>query len=410
MVLISTGSMFETLDSDDIEYFENFTGLELDVSAQNDSEDEEPPMCNFQVLRDGYKPIHGYLGLVVCILGTLFNLMNVLVLSHKDMRGNPINLLLTGIAVADVMVMLEYIPFVVHMNLLDEDSRPVEDKYSWGWGVFLWFHVNFTIIIHNVSIWLTLSLAIWRYIMIKHHVLAVTLCTIPRCKMLLLMGYIVPIILTIPNFLANSIQEQIQPTDTGRNVTIYVLNWSSLAESNNKLFYRLNIWFYSFFLKLVPCLVLTIFTGVLIRALYQAEEHSKRMKNGNTENKKSTSTNTVPDNKVSKRRKHTNRTTRLLIVILILFLLTEFPQGILLMTAVFAEEFFVDCYTPLGEMMDMMALLNCSINFVLFCIMSVQFRTTFRKVIGYQEFMAKHFGNSNQRAELEEIPLNSHKN
>ena len=43
--------MFETLDSDDIEYFENFTGLELDVSAQNDSEAEEPPMCNFQVLR-----------------------------------------------------------------------------------------------------------------------------------------------------------------------------------------------------------------------------------------------------------------------------------------------------------------------------------------------------------------------
>ena len=42
--------MLERLDSDDIEYFENYTGLELDVSAQNDSEAEEP-MCNFQVLR-----------------------------------------------------------------------------------------------------------------------------------------------------------------------------------------------------------------------------------------------------------------------------------------------------------------------------------------------------------------------
>ena len=44
--------MLERLDSDDIEYFENYTGLELDVSAQNDSEAEEP-MCNFQVLRVG---------------------------------------------------------------------------------------------------------------------------------------------------------------------------------------------------------------------------------------------------------------------------------------------------------------------------------------------------------------------
>ena len=34
------------------------------------------------------------------------------------------------------------------------------------------FHVNFSLMIHTVSIWLTLSLAIWRYIMIKYHSLA----------------------------------------------------------------------------------------------------------------------------------------------------------------------------------------------------------------------------------------------
>ena len=65
-----------------------------------------------------YEPIHGYLALVVCAVGTLFNLINILVLTHKDMRRNPINLILTGIAVADVLVMVEYIPFAVHMYLL----------------------------------------------------------------------------------------------------------------------------------------------------------------------------------------------------------------------------------------------------------------------------------------------------
>ena len=43
-----------------------------------------------------------------------------------------------------------------------QESRPIEDKFSYLWGVFMWVHVNFSIIIHTVSIWLTLSLAIWR--------------------------------------------------------------------------------------------------------------------------------------------------------------------------------------------------------------------------------------------------------
>ena len=34
----------------------------------------------------------------------------------------------------------------------------------------------------------------------------------------------------------------------------------------------------------------------------------------------------------------------------------------------------MDCYTPLGELMDMMALVNCALNFILYCLMSRQFR------------------------------------
>ena len=43
--------------------------------------------------------------------------------------------------------------------------------------------------IHTVSIWLTLSLAIWRFIMIKFPIFAVSICTITRCKAILVLGY-----------------------------------------------------------------------------------------------------------------------------------------------------------------------------------------------------------------------------
>jgi hypothetical protein len=43
---------------------------------------------------------------------------------------NPVNMILTGIAVADCLVMLEYIPFTIHMNLLDTEDRHVQDEVS----------------------------------------------------------------------------------------------------------------------------------------------------------------------------------------------------------------------------------------------------------------------------------------
>ena len=80
----------------------------------------------FCFVQEFYHPIHGWLAMLVCVVGTLFNLANILVLTHKDMR-NPVNMILTGIAVADCLVMIEYIPFIIHMwRLKSEDIDKTE--------------------------------------------------------------------------------------------------------------------------------------------------------------------------------------------------------------------------------------------------------------------------------------------
>lgn len=159
------------------------------------------------------------------------------------------------------------------------------------------------------------------------------------------------------------------------NMTKHYLNFSQLAHQNEKLLFRLTVWLYSFIIKLIPSIVLTIFTGFLIHALYKAEERSARLKNGrntvrtpaaaappkngeveagtagqanrgvqtassrvavnnngnvvveanNTTAAPATRRRSTVHGK-SSRKKSTDRTTRLLIVILVLFLLTEFPQ------------------------------------------------------------------------------------
>jgi len=79
----------------------------------------------------------------------------------------------------------------------------------------------------------------------------------------------------------------------------------------------------------------------------------------------------------SERAREHNRTTAMLLAVVGLFQLTELPQGVLTLCSIFIPNFFADVYWPLGDVLDIAALLNNSINFVLYCTMSRQFRETF---------------------------------
>lgn len=71
----------------------------------------------------------------------------------------------------------------------------------------------------------------------------------------------------------------------------------------------------------------------------------------------------------------------LLVAVLLLFLITEFPQGILgLLSAIMGKCFFSRCYSLFGELMDLLALINAAVGFVLYGLMSKQFRTSFKSL------------------------------
>jgi hypothetical protein len=68
----------------------------------------------------------------------------------------------------------------------------------------------------------------------------------------------------------------------------------------------------------------------------------------------------------------------MLLAVLLLFLGTEFPQGILgLLSGLLDESFFRTCYLPLGDILDFAALSNSALNFILYAAMSNKFRQTF---------------------------------
>lgn len=68
----------------------------------------------------------------------------------------------------------------------------------------------------------------------------------------------------------------------------------------------------------------------------------------------------------------------MLLAILLFFLMSELPVGLIyLLVGVLGNEFADSVYQPLGDLMDVLALINASINFILLATMSRVFRKTF---------------------------------
>lgn len=244
---------------------------------------------------------------------------------------------------------------------------------------------------HTVSIWLTVTLAVWRYIAVAHPQRNREWCSMQITIAAIVSAYVVSPLLCIPLFLAFSIHPKtaivgkygqiLKKSDSidlveggARNITLFIVNISELGKANSNLLSHINFWVYSVVIKLIPCAALTELSRRLICALLETKRRRQQLTAGSGPvGKKSTRSSRVLD-----KERQTDRTTRMLLAVLLLFLLTEFPQGILgLLSVWFGDNFFKNCYQKLGEVMDILALINSAINFILYCAMSRQFRSTF---------------------------------
>jgi predicted histidine transporter YuiF (NhaC family) len=129
-----------------------------------------------------------------------------------------------------------------------------------------------------------------------------------------------------------------------------------------------NFWVYGVVFKIAPCIILSLLSALLILAMYKANEKRERLK---SQGKRAE----------SERTHEHNRTTAMLVAVVLCFVITELPQGVLmLLSGIYGDDFFHNIYSPLGDLMDVFVLINSAVNFILYCIMSRQFRDTFQNV------------------------------
>ena len=309
---------------------------------------------------EGYGPVHGYVSVLVCLLGILANIANIVVLNKKHMQTST-NILLMWLAVADLCTMVEYTPFALRFYVFRDKFLCFLQSSSYGWICYLLFHANFSITMHSISIWVTIMLAFFRFLYIFFPHRGSIYCSIKHAKIVILIIYITAVIVCIPNYISNYYKSDIVNIN-GQNITIY--DTRHRKDGGFKVVFDLNYWLQAMLVKLIPCLLLTVLTILLISALRRAHKrHMHLMSHGKNDD-------------VEKHFEHL-RTTGMLLAVVILFLITELPQGILTLLMIFYYELANELYNPLGDILDIVALLNNGINFLLYCSMSKQFRDTF---------------------------------
>ncbi|KAL8579912.1 hypothetical protein ACOMHN_038809 [Nucella lapillus] len=310
-----------------------------------------------------YSGVHGYLSLLVCLFGIPMNLINITVLTRPHMR-TPINCILTWLAVFDLFTISSYLPFALHFYCIHSPWELSLGKNSKRWMQFMIFHINFSATTHTVSVWLGVTLAIFRYKYLfspaKGHLTRMR--RLVRARMSVLIVTLLAVVGLVPNYLTNNLY----PIDVGRNLTLWVMEDLHLATPHAQPIVLVNLWLYSILAKLFPCVLMVIYGSLLLTTLRASLRNKLKIR---PSSKSSSSA-------ASRHGSDTSRTTRMLLVVIVLFVVTELPQAGLIILSVNVKDFFYQVYMPLGDLLDMLALINNGVNFVLYCSMSRDFRNT----------------------------------
>lgn len=234
---------------------------------------------------------------------------------------------------------------------------------------FVMFHNLFIIACHMMATSLTVSLAVFRYIFVCKHQLALSMCSMQRARITVLTVFIATIVLNIPYYFMYRVRDLHRGT---QHKACYWVVSSEFAD-NNPMYMNFVHWLFGVVIKILPCILLAYLSTLIIIAMQKAKKRRARLLNNISR---------VIDHDSSNEH---NRTTMMLVAVVLCFIITEIPQGIVAWISAVDTYFYHNVYIHVGDIMDILVLINSAVNFILYCIMSQQFRDTFKSL-----FVAKH--------------------
>lgn len=315
-----------------------------------------------------YKVVSTLLLFVICALGTVGNVMVILVvLTTKHMR-TPTNCYLVSLAVADLMVLIAAgLPTIAESIFA-----------AWVFGHYGCLCITYLQYLGiNASSCSITAFTIERYIAICHPIKAQFLCTLSRAKKIIVSVWAFTSVYCIMWFYLSDEQQLVYD-----NAIVKMCGY----RVHRKLY--LPIYFFDFGVFFVlPLLLSAVLYGLIARILIlnplpSDNKDKKKKKNTQSNNSHSANNNTSYKNSRHSSSTATSRrqVTKMLAVVVILFALLWMPYRTLVVVNSFLDQAYVDNWFLL--FCRICIYLNSAINPVIYNAMSQKFRAAFRKICG----------------------------
>ncbi|KAL1516907.1 hypothetical protein ABEB36_000740 [Hypothenemus hampei] len=316
-------------------------------------------------------PLYGYLMPIFLMITMIANTLIVVVLSKRHMR-TPTNVVLMAMALCDLFTLLVPAPWLIYMYTFGNHYKPLQPvTVCYTWYIMSEILPN---LFHTASIWLTLVLAVQRYIYVCHAPTARRFCTMPivyKCIGYTILASVIhqgPRLFDVTFTLTEIIWNNQTVNVCVKNEAAWVHN-SIISEPYYFGYYIFRV----FFVHLVPCIALVTLNLLLFRALKQAQKRRDILLSSK-KNPKSE----------CKKLRDSNCTTLMLIVVVSVFLLVEIPLAIVTILHIISNsviEFLnYEFVNTLIIFMNFFMILSYPINFAIYCGMSRQFRETFKEL------------------------------
>ncbi|XP_017156529.1 sex peptide receptor [Drosophila miranda] len=314
-------------------------------------------------------PLYGYCMPFLLIITIISNTLIVLVLSKKSM-ATPTNFVLMGMAICDMLTVIFPAPGLWYMYTFGNHYKPLHPvSMCLAYSIF---NEIMPAMCHTISVWLTLALAVQRYIYVCHAPMARTWCTMPRVKRCTVYIALLAFLHQLPRFFDRTFLP-LQIEWNGNETEVCHLETSMWVHEyiGMDLYYTSYYLFRVLFVHLLPCIILVTLNILLFAAMRQAQERRKLLFR---ENRK----------KECKKLRESNCTTLMLIVVVTVFLIAEIPIAVV--TAMHIVSSLIIEFLDYGianifiMLTNFFLVVSYPINFGIYCGMSRQFRETFKEI------------------------------
>lgn len=336
--------------------------------------------------------VHGPLGVVLCVISAVLNLLCCLVLRRRQVLVTG-NCPLVALSLGYLFMSFAMLPLLVTLYCIAPPSTAKPQRNTYANMMMATIGSQAALTVHTISLWLGVFLAAQRLLCIRSRIplrqnrlLSSRCSTLSTCVIVLFV-----VAVSMPSYFMYDIQPRSMHPQSPCAAANRSANNSRSAGSGCEwppectyftVVYRsvdalkqLTVWLYVV-QKVLPCTLMTALSVALIVAMRQALRH--RQKLAERHEQKNDSVDELDDNckktplSVSAERLQSvnRKTTRMLNLIILLMVFTQLPPAILVLVS-------NRTYKKFGDLFDTFSTVNNMMNFMLYCKMSAPFRREF---------------------------------